>query len=279
MRTEISSLPRTKPPMSHAEFLALAVPLIVSTLSTPLLGAVDTAVVGQLPDPAYIGGVAVGSLIFNTLYWLLGFLRVSTSGFSAQAFGANDKSEVFMSLIRPLVLAVLFGLTFILFQNPIQYPAMLLTDPTDNVKTFAAQYFDIRIWGAPFALVNYAILGWLMGIARVRMALFLQVFMNLLNIVLDIVFVAVFHMNIGGVAVASLIAEISAAVIGILIIVADRQVKESCWSLSGAFPYAPLVNMLRVNRDLFIRTVCLLTVITLFTAQGAAMGEVWLAAS
>ncbi|MEW9673847.1 MATE family efflux transporter [Ammoniphilus sp. 3BR4] len=278
-RAEIAQIPLGQQPISHRQFIVLALPLILSTLSTPMLGAVDTGVVGHFPDPAYIGGVAVGAMIFNTLYWLLGFLRVSTSGFSAQAHGANHRTEVLMTLIRPMGLAMMFGVLFILLQSPIKQIAMWIIHPGQGVEAHAATYFDIRIWGAPFALINYCILGWLIGVSRVRMALFLQVFMNLLNIALDCLFVIILQMGVSGVAAASLISEITAVMIGMVILFRVGELKGSTWSWTKVFESEAFVKMIKVNRDLFIRTTCLLTVFGLFTAYGASMGEAALAAN
>jgi MATE family multidrug resistance protein len=265
--------------LSHREYLALAIPLLISTLSTPLLGAVDTAVVGRLSDPAYLGGVAVGTLIFNTMYWLLGFLRVSTSGFSAQAHGANDPREMGLALLRPAMIALAMGLVFIILQEPIKQASFWLIGAEPSVLEHAESYVDIRIWGAPFVLLNYSILGWLMGMSRIKASLFLQLSMNVLNIVLDIVFVSYFHMNVAGVAVATLIAEVSATVLGIWLIGRNLPLRHLFVRWKDAFSMQPMVKMMRVNRDLFIRTACLLTVFNLFTAYGASFGKVTLAAN
>lgn len=267
------------PGYSHRHYLALSVPLIISGLSTPLLGAVDTAVMGQLPNPAYIGGVAIGSLIFNYLYWLLGFLRYSTSGFTAQAQGGNNQTEVLMSLLRPMGLAVIFGALFIVLQIPIKQIAFIFLEPSNAVEMHAIQYFDIRIWGAPFTLLNYVILGWLIGMSKVRISLFLQLFMNVLNIILDVIFVKVFQMGTAGVAAASLIAEMGALVAGVLILARNQQIKGIRWSLPQFLHKASMIKMLNMNGDLFLRTLFLLTVFGLFTAKGTSMGELILAAN
>jgi MATE family multidrug resistance protein len=200
--------------MNNRVYLSLAIPLTISTMSTPLLGAVDTAVVGKLSDPAYIGGVAVGTIIFNTMYWLFGFLRVSTSAFAAQAEGARDEKQSLMALIRPFFIAAIIGLLFIVIQKPILNISLGAIGPESDVSAFAADYFGIRIWGAPFALLNYVILGWLIGKSRIKTSLFIQVFMNLINIVLCLVFVNGFSWSVSGVAAASLISEISAFLLG-----------------------------------------------------------------
>lgn len=263
--------------ITHREYLALAIPLILSGLSTPLLGAADTAVVGQLPDPAYIGGVAVGTLIFNYLYWVLGFLRVSTSGFTAQALGANNQKDLLMFLTRPLGIALLMGSLFILLQVPIKQAALLLLDSGPVVETQAASYFDIRIWGAPFALANYVILGWLIGISKVKLGLYLQIFMNVLNILLDFLFVMGLQWGVSGVAIATLISEVSGTGAGILLLAFSRKVDSKEWSWSSYLDYSSFLKMLKVNRDLFIRTICLLAVFGLFTAHGSRLGDVTLA--
>lgn len=262
--------------VSHKAFLMLAIPLIVSTLTTPLLGAVDTAVVGHLNNPSYIGGVAVGALIFNTLYWLLGFLRVSTTVFSSQAHGMKSENEIQTTFLRPFVIALVVGIVFILLQVPIKTAAISIISPSAQVAVLSELYFDIRIWGAPFALVNYVILGWLIGTSKVKLALILQVFMNVLNIILDVLFVLVFSYGVAGVAAASLISEISGALIGVGIFLGIYKLRDLRQS-EGIFTKAPFINMLKMNRDLFIRTACLLTVFTVFTAQGAKMGELTLA--
>jgi MATE family multidrug resistance protein len=265
--------------LNHRAYLALAIPLVISTITTPLLGAVDTAVVGQLPDPAYIGAVAVGTLIFNTMYWLFGFLRVSTSGFAAQAQGANDSRQGVLVLARPFFLAIAVGFMFILLQAPIEHAALALINPASDVQTFVSDYFGIRIWGVPFTLLNYVILGWLMGMSMIKISLMLQVFMNVMNIVLDLLFVHVFSMAVSGVAMATLLSEVTAFIIGVIIIWKASPVRVTLPPIKEILDVASMKKMMNVNRDLFIRTVCLLTVFNLFTAKGASFGTEMLAAN
>lgn len=265
--------------MNHRAYLALAIPLTISTMTTPLLGAVDTAVVGQLPDPAYIGGVAVGTLIFNTLYWVFGFLRVSTSAFAAQANGASDPAQGVLALSRPFLLAVIVGICFIFLQWPIEYAALILIAPDSDVSKFAVEYFRIRIWGAPFTLMNYVILGWLMGMARIKESLCLQVLMNVLNMILAILFVHVFSFAVKGVAAAALIAEITAFVLGLFIVWKASPFEWKIPSIQALIDTKSMKKMFNVNKDLFIRTICLLVVINMFTAKGASFGTEFLAAN
>ncbi|QHZ47537.1 MULTISPECIES: MATE family efflux transporter [unclassified Bacillus (in: firmicutes)] len=265
--------------MNHRHYLAVAVPLIISTITTPLLGAVDTAVAGQLSSPAYIGGVAVGTMIFNTMYWLLGFLRVSTSGFAAQSLGAQNRSESVLALARPVCIAFFAGLMFILLQKPLEYTALIMIQPDQHTAEFASQYFSLRIWGAPFALMSYCILGWLMGMSLIKVTLLLQVSMNILNIALDIVFVYVFHMEVNGIAAATLISELTGCLIGCWLVKRNAAISFKLPPVKLLFDPKPFKKMMIVNRDLLIRTLCLLTVFNLFTAKGADFGAEILAAN
>ncbi|RBP87362.1 MATE family multidrug resistance protein [Cytobacillus firmus] len=279
LATDSMVLNNTTSSCRHREYLVLAIPLIISGISTPILGAVDTAVVGRIPDPASIGGVAIGAVIFNTMYWLLGFLRVSTSGFTAQAEGANNQNEMVLSLLRPMILAILFGLFFIILQGPILAIALSLIGGSEAVSFFASSYFSVRIWGAPFILLSYVIMGWLIGMGKVRLALATQIWMNALNIILDLVFVLELGMGVKGVAYATLIAEISAVVLGAWLLYLTNREKLANIKLSMLLETGPILKMMKVNRDLFLRTVCLLTMTLIFTSIGASMGEVTLAAN
>ncbi len=264
---------------SHKKYLVLAIPLIISGISTPILGVVDTAVVGRIPDPASIGGVAVGAVIFNTMYWLLGFLRVSTSGFTAQAEGANNQNEVILSFLWPMILALFFGVLFITLQSPILTIALTLIGGSEEVSSLASTYFSIRIWGAPFILLSYVIIGWLIGMGKVRLALATQIWMNVLNIILDLVFVLELGMGVKGVAYATLIAEVSAVLLGAYVLYLTNREKLANIKVSMLLDNAPVLKMMKMNRDLFLRTVCLLTMTVIFTSIGASMGEVTLAAN
>ncbi|AET60906.1 DNA-damage-inducible protein F [Paenibacillus terrae HPL-003] len=268
---------------SHRAYLALAIPLIISTITTPLLGAVDTAVIGHLSHSAYLGGVAVGTLIFNTLYWLFGFLRVSTSAFTAQATGAKNNDQGIAALMRPLAIALLIGALFILLQKPILLASLQLIHPAEDVAAQASIYFNIRIWGAPLTLVNYVLLGWLMGLSRVKATLFLQISMNVINMVLAIVFTQIMQWDVAGVAGATLIAEVLACVLGFVLVLRSSVWRE--WKRSGKrdwrgwFGAVELKSVMATNLDLMIRTACLLTMFNLFTSRSAGFGTDQLAAN
>lgn len=265
--------------MKHRTYLALAIPLTISTITTPLLGVVDMAVVGQLANPAYIGGVAIGTVTFNTLYWLFGFLRVSTSGFAAQAEGANDEKQQILALIRPLFIALIVGMVFLLLQLPILNVTLALMSPDPEVLVFATEYYSIRIWGAPFALANYVVMGWLVGKARIKLTVSLQILMNLINILLAIVFVNVFSWGVPGVAAATLIAEIATVILSMIIVTKLLPPSFRLPSISEILDPKPFKKMVEMNRDLMIRTFCLLAVFNLFTAKGATYGTEMLAAN
>jgi len=262
---------------SHKTYLMLSLPLVLSALSTPLLGAVDTAVVGRLGNPVYIGSVAVGSLIFNYLYWLLGFLRVSTSGFTAQAEGAGNANELVMAFYRPFFLGLGFGFACIVFQNPILQAALYVIGPSPGVADLVDQYYSIRIWGAPLLLANYAIYGWLIGRSEVKLALWLQLLLNGFNIGLNLLFVLGLGMEVRGVAWATLISEAAGCIAGVIFVWSKVNRLEKDWRTF--FRMAPFVRMMKVNRDLLIRTFCLLAVMVLFTAAGAGRGDAVLAAN
>ncbi|MGO4889981.1 MATE family efflux transporter [Anaerobacillus sp. MEB173] len=265
--------------LTWKQYLLLVIPITLAAVSTPLLGAVDTAVVGRMPDPAYIGGVAIGTLIFNTIYWLLGFLKVGTSGFTAQASGNQNQQELILAFIRPAFLAVCFGVLFILLQVPIEKAAFLLIEATPLVGQLASEYYAIRIWGAPFALLGYCIFGWLIGSARVKLSLALQLYMNFINIILSILFVLVFNFGVKGVAFATLFAEISTVMIGLYFLKKFDVFSFEYFKSRIMFDKVKFMAMLKMNRDLFIRTICLLTVFGFFTARGSALGVDILAAN
>ena len=258
---------------------ALAGPIIISNISTPLLGAVDTAVVGHLPDPAYIGGVAVGAVIFNFLYWGFGFLRMGTTGFTAQALGAGDHQELRATLARAMLLALVLGCALLVLQMPIGWLALALFEASDRVETLAGAYYDIRIWSAPAALANYVMLGWLLGNGRTGAVMLLQIALNGINIVLDLVFVLEFGWGVEGVALASVLAEYAALLFGLAIVARILRSLAGGWNRARLLDRARLVALLHVNLNILIRTLCLLAAFAYFTAQSAKMGEVLLAAN
>ncbi len=263
--------------LTHRQYFAIALPFIVSTVTQPLLGAVDTAVVGHLDSPVYIGGVAIGTMILNTLYWLFGFLRVSTTSQSAMALGTKKKEDITASLVRPFTLAAGIGLLFVMLQIPIWHVARSLMAPESKVAEQAGIYFSILIWGAPFVLLNYTVIGWLMGQAKARETLITQVSGNILNIILDILFVTGFGLGVAGVAVASLIAQFSSLALGLYFVHQTAPIPLSDYLAQLRMKSDDIRTIASSNTDLMLRTACLLIMFNLMTKVGASLGTTELA--
>ena len=265
----------------NGEYLKLALGFTLSTLTTPLLNSVDTAVVGNLSNPVFIGGVTLGGTIFNTIYWLFGFLRVSTSGYSAKAFGENNKREEITVLVRPMLISILLGILFVLFQKPILWGFIYFFDAGRETTKYISVYFNILIWGAPFVLLNYTFLGWIMGRKEIKKCLILQLMTNIVNIALDLYFVRVLKMDVAGVAVATLISQIMTTVLSVFIILRTFSAKEILHNvnLSKVFDKAEIKKVGAVNLDLVIRTICLLVTTNLFLEKAAQNGKIILAAN
>lgn len=258
---------------------ALAWPIILSNVTTPLLGIVDTAVVGRLPGPEYIGAVATGAVAFTSVFWLFGFLRMGTSGFAAQANGAGDRNETLAVLARAILLGLALGLLMVLLRHQIWSGAAYLLGASERVTTLAGEYFLIRSWTAPAALTNYAILGWLIGMQRTRLALLLQVWLNGVNIVLDLVFVIVLEMGVPGVAWATLIGEYSAAALGLGLAWRILRPGRENWREARIADLVRLKAFFSANLDIMIRTACLISSFFVFTRTGAQFGDLTLAAN
>ncbi len=265
--------------VTHRRVLAIAAPIMLSNVSTPLLGAVDTAIVGRLPDPAYIGAVALGALVFSFVFWAFGFLRMGTTGLTAQALGAGDADEMRVALGRALLIAVGIGAVLVALQWPIRLLAFALLEGSDQVEGLARQYYDVRIWAAPATLVNYALLGWFIGLGRANVALVLQLALNVTNIALDAVFVLAFGLGVAGVAWGTLIAECVAAAVGLSIAVRHLRRLGGRWQRTRLLEPVGLRRTVAVNRDILIRSAALIAVFAWFVANGARQGDVVLAAN
>ena len=251
---------------------------MVANLTTPLIGIVSTIAIGRLGDATLLGGVAIASVIFDCLFWLFAFLRMSTVAFTAQALGAGETLELHAVFIRGLVVAALIGASLVVLQIPLAAILLGAMGGSEGVTRAAKTYFVIRIWSAPLALANYVVLGWLIGQARAKLALALQIAINLINMAATVLLVLVMDAGISGAAIAAVIAEAAGLLLGILI----------AWRLTRghlAIPRATLlqrerlVRMLGVNRDIMIRTASLIAVFLFFTSQGARAGDVTLAAN
>ncbi|TKW68557.1 MAG: MATE family efflux transporter [Paracoccus denitrificans] len=262
--------------VDHRRVLAIALPIVLSNATIPILGAVDTGVIGQLGQAAPIGAVGMGAVILASLYWIFGFLRMGTSGLVAQAHGAGDQVETGAHLIRALAIAAIAGLSLIVLHRLLFAAAFRLAPASVEVEALAMHYLSIRIWGAPATIALYAITGWLIAMERTRGVLALQVLQNGLNIGLDILFVLGLGWGISGVAVATLIAEFSGLALGLwfcraAILPALRQ--------RGLFARDRMSRLLRVNSDIMIRSVLLQGAFTTFMFMSAGQGDVTLAAN
>jgi MATE family multidrug resistance protein len=262
----------------HGRVWRLAVPNILANLTIPLLGAVDTAVVGRL-GASEIGAVTVGATIFSFLYWGFSFLRMGTAGLAAQAHGAGDRPELFGAFGRGALLATIFGLTLVALQVPIAALAMWVISPSDAVAPFARDYLMIRIWAAPAALINMVILGWLIGRQRMVVALYLQLLINGTNIVLDLGLAVGLEMAVPGVALATALAQGLGLIAGLWVMNREARLAGTPWPWSAIFDRARLVAMTHLNLDIMVRTLCLITVVSMFTALGARFGDLVLAAN
>jgi MATE family multidrug resistance protein len=260
------------------QVFAIAGPAMIANLTTPLIGIVSTTAIGRLGDATLLGGVAMASVLFDCMFWLFAFLRMSTVAFTAQSLGAGETTELRAILVRGFIVAAVIGAALIALQLPLAAVLLGMMGGSAGVTGAAKTYFLIRIWSAPLVLANYVVLGWLIGQARARLALATQVAINLVNAGATVLLVLVFDASIAGAAIAAVIAEATGLVLGILI--AHRLTGGRLDVASGTlFARAKLMRMLSVNRDIMIRTAALITVWLFFAAQGARAGDVALAAN
>ncbi|MBL9057664.1 MAG: MATE family efflux transporter [Rhodobacteraceae bacterium] len=264
--------------ITHRRVLKIAVPVVLSNVTVPLLGAVDTAVIGQLGQAAPLGAVGLGAVVLATLYWAFGFLRMSTSGLAAQARGAGDGAEQAAVLLRAMIVAMAAGLLLILAQALLFGAALHLAPASAEVEGLARQYLTIRIWGAPATIAVYALTGWLIGMERTRGVLWLQLLQNGMNIVLDLWFVLGLGWGVPGVAFATLLAEWSGLIFALWL---ARDVLGAALrpALERLGDRLALRRMFTASRDIMIRTILLQLCFTTFIFLGAREGDVTLAAN
>lgn len=266
-------------PITHRSVLAIALPIMLSNVSQPLIGVVNTAVIGRLPDPYYIGAIAVGALIFAMIFWGFGFLRLSTGGLSAQAVGAGDKAELVAVLVRALMIASVIGVALIVLSPMIREAAFNLVGGSAEIRHHGETYFNYRIWAAPAALANYAVMGWFIGQSRAKLAFVVQMFLNVTNMALSALFVLVFHMTSDGVGLAALIAEWAAAGLSLLAAFTIFRRLNAPVDWARVKDRARITGTLAMNGDVMVRTLCLLFAFSWFTAQGARAGDLVVAAN
>ncbi len=263
----------------HKRLFALALPMIFSNITVPLLGLVDTAVIGHLSHAYYLGGSTVGAMIITSVIWLCGFLRMSTTGLSAQAYGSQDNKQNLMVLFRGISIAFVLGLLLILIQSPFINIALQLSGGSEQVQFYARQYSEIRVWGFPAALANLVMLGWLLGNHQSKAVMWLLIFTNLTNICLDFLFVNGFQWQVQGVALATLIAEYSGLTLGSALIYRQqkKQVHQALSKLTqllnSLVEPSSMLSYFKLNRDILIRTLCLELCFIFITFQGARLGD------
>ncbi|WP_417809457.1 MATE family efflux transporter [Thioclava sp.] len=263
--------------ITHARVLKIALPIVLSNATIPILGAVDTGVVGQLGLPAPIGAVGIGAVILSSIYWIFGFLRMGTTGLVSQAHGTGDTVEVSAGLMRALIIAAAAGLALVGLQIPIFWAAFRLAPASAEVESLARDYLHIRIWGAPLTISLYAFTGWLIALERTRSVLVLQVTMNALNVGLDLWFVLGLGFGVKGVAAATLISEIGGVALALWL--THAAFAGGLWRARAIFDRVKLGVMARVNSDIMIRSVLLQASFTTFLFLGAGQGDVTLAAN
>jgi multidrug resistance protein, MATE family len=265
--------------VSNRSILIIALPIMLSNVTEPMIGVVNTGVIGQLGSPALIGGVAVGSLIFSFLFWGFGFLRLSTSGLSAQATGAGDAREVGAVFWRSLLIAGVIGLALIALSPLLKPLSVSLMGGSADVQDAASTYFSYRVWAAPAALANFTILGWFIGQGRTTVALVTQLALNVTNMALSLLFVLHFNLGIAGVGLAVLVAEYAAVAVGIVLVLARLRSLGQKFDHDLVFDRAKIIALITANADMMIRTVCLLFAFAWFTSRGARNGDTTVAAN
>ena len=256
------------------QILQIALPSIVSNITVPLLGMIDVAIVGHMGSPIYIGAVAVGSMIFNLVYWLFGFLRMGSSGLTAQALGRRDFAEITRLLVRSVSIAFGIALLMIVFQGPLKWLMFWLISPTTDVAPFASTYFNIVIWGAPASLALFSLMGWYIGMQNTRIPMLISIMQNVVNILASLTLVYGLGMKIEGVALGTVIAQYAGLLMALGLLVHRYGRLRRYLVLKGTFVRQAMGRFFNVNRDIFLRTLCLVAVNLFFTSAGARQGAV-----
>lgn len=263
----------------HKAVWRLAGPLILTNISIALLGIVDTAVVGHLQAAYYLGAVAVGAVIFDFIYWGMGFLRMGTTALVAQSEGSEDADEMRTVLCHSLIVSLVIAFTILFFQDLIVETGIRLVGGSEQVQYYTRSYFYWAIWGAPAVLVTMSLVGCLLGMQDAKATLITAVLINLVNIVLDLLFVYGFHLDVRGVALASVCAQYTGVVVAAYLVRRNLSRYSGSWRREMIFSGQRLRRLLVLNQNIFIRTICLIFVFAFFTRQGARQGEVILAAN
>ncbi|MCG9685088.1 MATE family efflux transporter DinF [Vibrio sp. Isolate23] len=258
----------------HKQVLLLAIPMVLSNITVPLLGLVDAAVIGHLEHSWYLGGVALGSTMISVTFWVLGFLRMSTTGLAAQSYGAKDDKQLGLVFAQGVVMALGFALVFLIFHKPIADMVFGLSHASDEVKHYGDLYFSVRAWSAPAALVNFVLLGWLLGTQNARDPMWMVIIANVTNIFLDVLLVIGLGWKVEGAALASVIADYSGMSFGLWCVWRTWHKRQlpSLVSLLKETTHG-LSRFVKLNRDIFLRSLCLQATFTFMTFQGASFGD------
>lgn len=261
----------------NKRILGLAVPSIISNITVPLLGLVDVSIVGHLGSATYIGAIAVGGMLFSMIYWIFGFLRMGTSGLTAQAYGRRDLAEVILLFVRSVGIAFGLALLLILLQCPILKVAFTLIDATPAIEELASLYFRICIWGAPAVLGLYSFAGWFVGMQNSRFPMYIAITQNVVNIAASLFFVFIWNRGVAGVAMGTLVAQYAGLLMASLLWYGyyRRLWQKLNWKMLT--DYEAMRSFFILNRDIFFRTLCLVAVTTYFTSRGAEQGDIILA--
>ncbi len=264
---------------TNRDMWRIAAPMILSNISVPLLGMVDTGVTGHLESSAYLGAVAIGGTIFTFLYMGMNFLRMGTTGIAAQSYGAGDNDGLRVSLGQALIVSLAIALAILILQLPVGRFAIALLGGDAETQLHAKTYFSIRVWSAPGTLANYALIGWFLGLQNARVPLLIFLTINITNILLDLLFVIVFGMKVDGVALASVIAEYTGLLVGGAFAIAALRSHEGHWPLARLTNLSAYKAFFSVNASLFVRSMALMFTFAFITAQGARLGPAILAAN
>lgn len=262
----------------NKQILHIALPSIISNITVPLLALVDTTIVGHLGAASYIAAIALGGMIFNMIYWLFNFLRMGTGGLTAQAYGANQHQATSYILLRSLTIAGGIALTLLLLQRPIFQVTFHFVTATAEVRSLASIYFNILIWGAPAMLALYSFTGWFLGMQNARIPMCIAITQNVVNIAVSTLLVFGCHLKIEGVALGTLISQYTALLLAVIFCLTKFDVKQH-FELKAILDINTLKRFFQVNRDIFLRTLCLIAVTTYFTSAGSTQGELTLAAN
>ena len=262
---------------TNQRILHIAIPSIISNITVPLLGLVDVTIVGHLGSASYIGAIAVGGMLFNMIYWIFGFLRMGTSGLTAQAYGAHDLPEVTRTLLRSLGIGIALSLALLVLQYPIRTIAFHLIDASPEVRNLASLYFHICIWGAPATLGLYGFTGWFIGMQNSRFPMYIALTQNVVNIIASLFFVFACDMKVAGVALGTLIAQYAGLFMAYALWLRCYRPLRKYIEWKHVFTHEAMSRFFQVNRDIFLRTLCLVAVTVFFTSTGAAYGDITLA--